>query len=71
MAKVTDDMNVEGREKVKPMPGQTLSVIDPAEEERWKQRAQPIADEWVKTTPNGAAILAAFREEIKKARSGM
>jgi TRAP-type C4-dicarboxylate transport system substrate-binding protein len=71
MAKVTDDMNVEGRDKVRPMPGQTLSVIDPAEEERWKRRAQPIADEWVKTTPNGAAILAAFREEIKKARSGM
>jgi TRAP-type C4-dicarboxylate transport system substrate-binding protein len=71
MGKVTDDMDVEGREKVRAMPGQMLSKLDPAEEARWIERAKPIVDEWVKDTKNGAAILAAFREEIKKARSGM
>ena len=70
MGKVTDDMNVEGREKVRAMPGQILSVLDAAEAERWKARVQPIIDEWVKTTPNGAAILAAFRDEIKNVRAG-
>jgi TRAP-type C4-dicarboxylate transport system substrate-binding protein len=70
MGKVTDDMDVEGREKVRAMPGQMLSKLDPAEEARWIERAKPIVDEWAKDTKNGAAILAAFREEIKKARSG-
>jgi TRAP-type C4-dicarboxylate transport system substrate-binding protein len=71
MGKVTDDMDVEGREKVRAMPGQVLSKIDPAEEARWQQKAQPIVEAWVKDTPNGAALLTAFREEIKKARAGM
>jgi len=26
--------------------------------------------EWVKSTPNGAGILAGYREEVKKFRSG-
>jgi TRAP-type C4-dicarboxylate transport system substrate-binding protein len=70
MGKVTDDMDVAGREKVRAMPGQVLSKIDAAEEARWKEKAAPIVQAWVKETPNGAAILAAFREEIKKARAG-
>jgi hypothetical protein len=38
---------------------------------RWKQRVQPMLDEWVKTTPDGAHVLAAFRDEIAKVRAGM
>jgi TRAP-type C4-dicarboxylate transport system substrate-binding protein len=70
MGKVTDDMDVEGREKVRAMPGHTITRVDPAEEARWRERAQPIVESWVKTTPNGAAILAAFRDELAKARAG-
>ena len=33
----------------------------------WKQRLAPIADEWVKETPDGARVLAAYRSEIAKA----
>ena len=42
----------------------------PAEQARWKQRIQPLIDEWVAATPNGAAVLAASREEIAKLRAG-
>jgi TRAP-type C4-dicarboxylate transport system substrate-binding protein len=71
MGKVTDDMDGEGREKVRAMPGQTITRLNAAEEARWQELAQPIIENWVKTTPNGAAILSAFREEIKKVRAGM
>lgn len=43
------------------------SVIRPSpqEEERWRKALAPVADEWSRQTPNGAKVLAAFREEIK------
>lgn len=36
----------------------------------WEARAKPVIDEWVKNTPNGAAVLAAFRQEIAAIRAG-
>jgi hypothetical protein len=30
----------------------------------------PLIDEWVKNTPDGARVLAAYRAEVAKARAG-
>lgn len=40
-----------------------LYTLSPAEFERWKRAAEPVADQWAKSVPNGPAILAAWRAE--------
>ena len=70
MGRVTDRMNTEGRDRVKALPGHTVTELADAEAARWKEKAKPIVDQWVRETSNGAAILAAFREEIEKIRAG-
>jgi TRAP-type C4-dicarboxylate transport system substrate-binding protein len=64
-----DEDEDEGRRMGQAMAGHKLVKLPPAEEARWKARVQPVIDEWVKATPNGAAVLAAFREEITKVRA--
>ncbi len=49
------------------LPGHHMTSLDPKEEARWEAAAEPVVQEWIKTTPNGAAVLAAFRSELKKA----
>jgi hypothetical protein len=49
------------------MPGHTLARLDPTEAAAWKRAAQPIVDKWVKTTPNGDKVLAAYIAEYDKA----
>src|SRR5262249_3152742 len=65
-----DTMQAVGREKTKAMQGQTIAQLDPAEEARWKAAVAPVTDDWVKATPNGTAVLAAFRDELKAIRAG-
>ena len=61
----------EGRQMGKAMADHKLVKLPAAEEARWKKQVQPVTDEWVKATPNGAAVLAAYREEIAKIRATM
>ena len=70
MADVAQRMEDEGRNEVVAMAGQTVSVLDPAEAARWKQLLAPITEQWVRETPNGAAVLAAYRTEIAAIRTG-
>lgn len=42
-----------------------VSELSQAEEARWKKLVGPVAEQWVKETPNGAKVLAAFRAEIR------
>jgi TRAP-type C4-dicarboxylate transport system substrate-binding protein len=51
--------------------GQTRHKLDDIEQERWKKMVAPITEEWIKATPNGAAVLAAYRAELTKIRAGM
>jgi TRAP-type C4-dicarboxylate transport system substrate-binding protein len=44
----------------------TVSALAPNEKARWRKLFQPIVDEWVKTTPDGAKVLAAFEAEVAK-----
>ncbi|MGH7090736.1 MAG: hypothetical protein ACREFQ_17710, partial [Stellaceae bacterium] len=47
-------------------PGQTIDRLSPAEQARWKARIEPVLEAWTKRVPDGAKILAAYREELKK-----
>jgi TRAP-type C4-dicarboxylate transport system substrate-binding protein len=68
LGKATERMEFEGRDDVRKIPGQTVAKLDPAEAKRWNDLLAPIAAQWVKETPNGAAIYAAYREELAKAK---
>jgi TRAP-type C4-dicarboxylate transport system substrate-binding protein len=65
-----DTMQAVGRDATKAMPGQTIAQLDPAEEARWKEAVAPVTEEWVKATPDGAHVLAAFRDEVNAVRAG-
>jgi len=47
-------------------PGQMLEDLAPDEAARWKERVAPVIDEWVKTTPDGAKVLSAYRTETRR-----
>jgi TRAP-type transport system periplasmic protein len=49
-----------------------LETLSPAETARWKKAIQPVLDQWVKETPGGEKVLAAYRAEIRahQARKG-
>jgi len=41
-----------------------VTTLSDAEEARWKKLVEPVAQQWVKDTPNGAKVLESFRAEI-------
>jgi TRAP-type C4-dicarboxylate transport system substrate-binding protein len=49
---------------LKQQPGQVFAEVEPAEQERWKKLLAPITEDWVKTTPDGARVLAAYKQEV-------
>jgi len=65
-----DTMQAIGRDATKAMAGQTIAQLDPKEEARWKEAVAPVTEEWVKATPDGAHVLAAFRDELTAIRAG-
>jgi len=70
MGTTTDKMDEDGKKRVEAMQGHTFFKLDPKEEPLWKERTKPILEKWVKSTPNGAAVLAAFQAEYEKALKG-
>jgi TRAP-type C4-dicarboxylate transport system substrate-binding protein len=70
LGKATDGNRASGRAMVVAMKDHTISGLDAAETERWRARLQPVIDDWLKATPDGARVLAAFREELAKVRAG-
>lgn len=50
-------------------PNQVVWDIDPVEAKRWQALSQALVEEWVVKTPNGAEVLAAFREQIQQRRA--
>jgi TRAP-type transport system periplasmic protein len=45
----------------------SLEHLSPAETARWKKAIQPVLDQWVKETPGGDKVLAAYRSELRSA----
>jgi TRAP-type C4-dicarboxylate transport system substrate-binding protein len=57
------------RKVINAMPGQQTTALSPEEEARWKKAIEPVVEEWVKETPDGAHVLAAYREQLARAHS--
>jgi TRAP-type C4-dicarboxylate transport system substrate-binding protein len=57
------------RAVINKIPGQVTIGLTPEETARWKKAVAPVIEEWVRTTPDGARVLAAFREELARAHS--
>jgi TRAP-type C4-dicarboxylate transport system substrate-binding protein len=53
--------------KVAAEPGQTVAQLSPAQRKIWDARLEPLIAAWVKRTPQGPTVLAAYRAEIAKA----
>jgi TRAP-type C4-dicarboxylate transport system substrate-binding protein len=70
MGDVTDRQDDLGRSTVRKIPGHKVYKLSPEENAKWEKALVPVTEEWVKSTPNGAAILAAFRKEIANVRAG-
>jgi TRAP-type transport system periplasmic protein len=68
--KVIDDTEHENIAITEKMGNQTIRKLPPAELAKWKKRIEPVVDDWVKRTPDGAHVLAAFRKEIASIRAG-
>ena len=64
MGRNSDQVEEESRARVRAKSGHTLSVLDPEEAKRWRKILAPITEEWVKNTPDGAAVLGAYRREV-------
>jgi TRAP-type C4-dicarboxylate transport system substrate-binding protein len=58
------------RDATAAMSGHMIAQLPPDEEARWAAAIKPVIDEWANDTPNGKAVLEAFRAEVKKIRAG-
>jgi TRAP-type C4-dicarboxylate transport system substrate-binding protein len=41
-----------------------LIRLAPSEEERWRERTDPVVQEWARSTPDGQKVMDAFRREL-------
>jgi TRAP-type transport system periplasmic protein len=58
-----------GRKAAIDMKDQTMLVPTAAEDEAFQKKLVPVADDWVKDNPDGAAVLAKFRELLSQAQA--
>lgn len=65
-----DQVVKEGREQTLKLPGHTLLHLTTAQEKSWHARIAPIADEWAKTMPGAAKVLATYKELLAKVQAG-
>lgn len=69
--KFWDDVDNEGREMVKAL-GDKHKIVQQSPETaaKWRAEVTPVIDDFVKTTPDGAKVLAAFRDASAKVKAG-
>jgi len=48
---------------------EALDTLPPEVDRQWSARVQPLVDQWVKDTPGGDKVLAAFRTYVAEAES--
>jgi TRAP-type C4-dicarboxylate transport system substrate-binding protein len=66
IGKILDADDRAESERVAKTKGQTIASLPAAEQAKWKAKVDSVVEDWVKRTPNGAAVLAAYREEVAK-----
>ena len=70
MGQIAHDENTHGREMVEKMPDHVITTMSEAGIARLRKTMQPMIDQWVKATPDGAKVLAAYKAELAKAGGG-
>jgi TRAP-type transport system periplasmic protein len=66
-----DNIYASSEAEVRKRPGHIIAPLAAADREQYeKQIVQAEIDAWTKNTPNGATILAAYRDEAMKVRRG-
>jgi TRAP-type C4-dicarboxylate transport system substrate-binding protein len=65
-----DAVNGEGRKMVEGVAKHRIVALTPAQDAAWRRAGEAVAAEWVKTTPGGEKILAAYKAELAKAKAG-
>lgn len=70
LGKEVDAVDRAMSERVAAMPGHSVTQVPADQEQAWRERMKGVVEDWVKRTPDGAKVLAAYREEIRKIRSG-
>jgi hypothetical protein len=68
LMRVIDAAVASSRSRISETPGQSVTRLAPDEEARWAAEVAPAIEEWTRATPDGARVLAAFREEVKRIR---
>jgi TRAP-type transport system periplasmic protein len=58
-----------GRKAAMEMAGQTMMVPTAAEDADFRRKLAPVADDWIKDNPDGAAVLAKFRELLAQVQA--
>ena len=66
MGKAGNDETMHGRHMVEQIPGYSIATMAPAELSKLQKTMQPLVDEWVRVTPDGAKVLAAYKTELAK-----
>jgi TRAP-type C4-dicarboxylate transport system substrate-binding protein len=61
-----DGIAANQRKEVSAMPGHQVVPLPSAERERWREAARSVYDKWIERTPDGAKVLAAWRDALKK-----
>jgi len=64
-----DAQQESGRKAAMDMKDQTMLVPTAAEDEAFLKKLAPVADDWVKDNPDGAAVLAKFRALLSQAQA--
>jgi len=67
MGEAGEDETAHGREIVQKIPGYTITTLADKDLTRFQKTVQPIVDEWVKDTPDGTHVLAAYKAALVKA----
>ncbi len=66
-----DAVNEEGRAMVRAR-GEKHTIVNftPEQTAQWRQKVQPVTDDWAKSTAGGDKVLDAFKSNIAKAQAG-
>ena len=65
-----DRENARGRDAVAALPGQKVVILSPADRARWEKMVQPAVDQWAKSVPNGAEIVARYETLLAQVEAG-
>jgi len=65
-----DRVDKEGRDDVSKAPDHKIVELSAAQKAAWQQKIAPLVDEWAKTTPDGAKVLAAYRQQLAAVKAG-